>query len=263
MNYTAILNPYPEKYKRVILSHSRGTNLKFGLTDGIWEDPNHDNAIIAPPRIVDESIRRGKLNESFIIEDIQDPDPNEYPEYLAIRIRGDVPLVAKYADMFTDFDPRFHKAANSLLLSEKTFGKEKYHEVINEDRFAHGNPAPLEMVEEMSKTPLLDLTVGKTEYFPGYKKLISIGRDFDDEFESVTVKYGGSLYLPRESTPHGKFSLTSIYLFMDYPDEEVFDKAEDVFKNSEPEIPEAHEFNQVREGDENPRDINYVRAWWD
>lgn len=262
--YTTVLNPTPEEYKRVCLDLNSSHTLM--TRHGFFQDPKNSDALIAPPRLVDEAIRCGSLSNSYDVVSVEDPDPENYDEYLALRIRGEVPLVAKYADELTKFDPRFHRASNTVPLSPhmSISGEDIKTQLQKDNPMIMGDLAPLEKVKEMGETELFDASYEGGRRFPGFPKLIQIGEELNEEFDSVEAKYGGRFFIPYESHPHGTFEITSIYACMESYDEEVEEWMENKIMDVDPETESADEFDTVtREDDHNPKSVSYVRAWWD
>lgn len=266
--YTTVFNPTAEKYKRVVLDNPR----MLRSNHGFFQDPKNSDALIAPPRLVDESIRSGdELSNKHHILRIEEIDnPEDYPEYLAMRIRGEVPLAAKYADELTRFDPRFHRSANTILLSPDHIPPEDIGERLKEDDhpLIFGYLASLDKVKEMGETELFDTTYEGGKWFPGFPKLLTVGEELEVEFDGVEARYGGSFFLPNETYPHGTFEVTDIYAWMETFDEETFERLcdwmEDKLVDVNPDIESPDEFDKVSAAnDDNEMGISYVRAWWD
>lgn len=262
--YTTALNPNPEEYKRVVLDNPKFLN----MTHGFYQDPKNSDALIAPPRLVDESIRSGtELRSSSKILRIEDPDPEDYEEHIAMRIRGEVPLGAKYADKLTLFDPRFHRSANNLLLSPTHMTDSMLEENLREEDnpIIFGDLAGLDIVREMGETELFDKDYEGDDRFIGFSRLIELGIQLEEEFDNVEAKYGGNFFLPSKGYPHGTFEITSIYAWMDDKyDEYVYEWMEDKLVEIPDKKRSPDEFDEITENDEeNPDEFSYVRAWWD
>lgn len=264
--YSAIFNPHPEEYKLVSLHRNSSLPARLSHNHYFYVHPGDDSKVIAPPRIVDEAVRMWNQFGDYEISSITTPDPSNFPEHISIRIRGEVPDVVTYADKLTYFDPRVHQAANTILLSEDYPHQDQMHEEVNKQSpFLPGDPAPLELVEEMGReTELIDPAQNGTKFFPGYKKLLSLGHKFEEKYPAVEVKYGGHFYTPSESRPHGSFGLSTIYIYMTEFNPAVKEEAIAEFKSPENENHSADEFDIIKESDERyPPDYNVIRAWWD
>lgn len=260
MYYTTEANPYPDKYKRVLLDETKFVD----MANGYYADPLTENAVIGPPHIIQDAIDYGNRLYASEIVGIENPDPSNYPEYLALRIRGEVPKGIQYLDELTIFDPRFHQSANTVLLSPLHRSIEDIHSELNSDKMAHvtGRLPTLSIVESMGEDGLIDLSYAGDSRFIGVKYLIELGHKYSEK-AGVVPKYGGHIFMSRENSPHGTFGLSSMYLVMDTFDQDIVDDFEaDVTTHGQHTQPD--EFGTVKADDEgNSRGITYVRAWWD
>lgn len=258
--YRSVLYPEAEPYKRVVLD---GARPPFDFRGRFWKDEQvSETAVLSPVDIVENAIDdEYGISDDFEIVNVEDPNPDNYPAHKALRIRGQVPVVAKFADELTPVDPRFAAHNRHLHLSLDDTEITSWEQDRNAIVF--GRPMSQDMFEQALAHGLADPEFEGNQHNPGQKTLLKLGKEVSRRFE-INVSFGGDLWIPREDKPHGQVGVSAVYAWDDSYNVEQFMRS--IFEENEHDeydVPSCDEVTIVSEFEKDVPWGPFVRVWWD